>query len=364
MLVLAVVGVVFAGRRQVLSIVWMPRIGVGLDVKDVDLATAKTSCSACFGSSPLVWHSTRPEATLTGYISEGQFVHMDNWFFYMQDVLIEQTGLRVRFRTDLSDQSKVYPGITLLFVEWYRIHDVCNRIANQIGLNKFIVFLSDDEGGVVSSDSFPSSVVLVLRPYYFTHIFSDPRMFFFPTGYMFGKGPRRPTILLNASQREVHCWFSGMLHAGREEMVNQVSAANTSFSCRLETSPNFNSGLTPRLFSLMMQETVFALVPGGNSPETIRMYEAWENGAIPVMVEKDVIRGHLRHTHPGFPALVLPSWEHVSELANWLKPQMAASLDELQRHNIEWYQLYKISLGQKLRQRLEKLFPEVYQYVQ
>jgi hypothetical protein len=66
-----------------------------------------------------------------------------------------------------------------------------------------------------------------------------------------------------------------------------------------------------------MESAKFALVPRGRSVESIRLYDALELGAIPILLDSPVIR----HLMPGAPLVMLESW---AALPRWLAAERAA----------------------------------------
>ena len=59
---------------------------------------------------------------------------------------------------------------------------------------------------------------------------------------------------------------------------------NESFPCLMEQSEQRKEDNYTNTFVNFMTDSVFVLCPFGNSPETFRHYEAFEYGAIPLLV--------------------------------------------------------------------------------
>jgi len=224
-------------------------------------------------------------------------------------------------------------------------------------IDQFGVYIFDDEYGRFDQTSIPWHVSFILRNYYFTNQVDGqlrPPSMYLPTGYLTGRGPWHPQLLLPSSKRDIGCWFSGSMRADRDTIVTAFSDG----SCKIEVTKDFALGLAADEYSFRMQRVKLALCPGGNNVETIRLYESFESGAIPVMTETEVATSHLLETHPGIPILRVPDWKDAAPFVRaWLEPESADDLDALQRYAIAWNQKFKHELGLALGRAIRALIP-------
>lgn len=206
----------------------------------------------------------------------------------------------------------------------------------------FGVMIVNDEEGKDFDQSSLKDPPLIIRPYYHAEKYLDrERVLYVPVGYMQGRGPGDPRQLLPASQRKFNCWFLGTGWWMREDMVRAFQQAAPGL-CDARISEGFTRGLEPAEYKKKLQETKIVLCPRGYSAETIRHYESWEFGAIPMMVEHDFNLARLDITHPGIKIILARSWYEAPKiLQQWLHPNNTRKLDELQAYNIQWYQDFK-----------------------
>ncbi len=187
----------------------------------------------------------------------------------------------------------------------------------------------------------------VIRNYFFPHIVgamtsgAGTPVVWMPNGYRTGIGPRGTSGLLPASQRDMTGFFSGMIHGdsapARQAMIQVIQQRN--LPCSLFGSRSFGGGFGPSEYALRLENSVFGLVPMGNSVETIRLYDCLELGTIPIMLQAEFL------THPlalgGVPFPVLERWEDLEPLLAPYRdrndPAAAARLDALQTRVIAWW---------------------------
>jgi hypothetical protein len=127
----------------------------------------------------------------------------------------------------------------------------------------------------------------------------------------------------NASKRRRLCFFAGSYdHGDRAEMLSAIRHFN--LSCAVSSS-SFGQEYTQNL-----TDSVFALAPYGNNPETFRFWEALEHGAIPIMVRISDAR-HDFAGYSGIPFIALSSW---SDLKGVLDSHVAGALAV--ENSVEW----------------------------
>jgi hypothetical protein len=101
----------------------------------------------------------------------------------------------------------------------------------------------------------------------------------------------------------------------------------------------------------------FAPVPGGNSPETIRLYDVLEMGCIPIMRRSAWVAQP--RALGGVPFPLIDSW---SDLAGVYAPfasddvEAHAALDALQAEVISWWTGFKRTQQQRLRTLVDTVF--------
>jgi len=129
---------------------------------------------------------------------------------------------------------------------------------------------------------------------------------YWPLGPMEYSGPIKGAQKL-ASTRQNLCFFAGApTHGDRKKMLAFLQSSKMSCSV---------TNIRGAKYSQQLADTVFALTPWGNNPETFRFWEALEHGAIPIMVRIPDDSDFAGYT--GIPYLALDSW---SELDSVLGP--------------------------------------------
>jgi hypothetical protein len=72
--------------------------------------------------------------------------------------------------------------------------------------------------------------------------------------------------------------------------------------------------------------------PGGQNPETFRVYEALEAGAVPILVKEPGTEAYLQYLNRWLPLLVAESWDHAAGLIHTL------------RSKVEVYEQYRMNI--------------------
>ena len=226
--------------------------------------------------------------------------------------------------------------------------------ARRRGRQRLILLHLGDEHGTDDRE-FYGDVELVLRNYWFEAIFSNPKVHWVPNGYALGVGPA--ASLLPASQRTVPAYFAGALAMRalsdeRHEMMDAVKAAELPF--RLHVTATSRDRLGPMSYAAALGNARFALVPGGNSPETIRLYDALEMGCIPIMRRSAFVDEP--RALGGVPFPLIDRWEEVAEIHAPFAgddPASRAALDALQAKVINWWTGFKRLQQQRLRELID-----------
>lgn len=242
---------------------------------------------------------------------------------------------------------------------------------------------------------------LVMRSYFFPDMFGLPhlknKILWIPNGYKSGVGPRAPQQLLSVAHRTQFAAFLGWIHnpdsfnrerdsfaqAVREIRKNPgerfmrferwlnrkrfpsqerrsfASAALQSEDLYLLSSSGFSAGKNVGLYSAMLENTIFAPCPAGNSPETIRLYDVLECGAIPISLDHEFLRSPLALGAIGpVPFPILNHWKELPSFLSTMKERLKnnpAAIQELQKNCIDWWTSYKAFIAKKIENKLTSL---------
>jgi len=217
------------------------------------------------------------------------------------------------------------------------------------GKNAFLVHFLDEsyEGGWEIYENFRG----VIR-FFWSDVFNRARVLPLPLGYNAGLEVGRPN-LTPASQRKYVWSFLGQMNkASRPDMAAALSKVVPNFLFATDDLPGFvvhnkleNGGkrLFPKKeFGEFLFESSFSPSPMGNANiECFRVYEALECGSIPI-VEKRITLDYYRDLLGPHPMPTVRSWREARVLmTNLLKHP--ASMDQLQRECIEWWNTYKVN---------------------
>lgn len=134
---------------------------------------------------------------------------------------------------------------------------------------------------------------------------------YLPLGPLYYSGPIQGADRA-ASKRSKLCFFAGSPdHGDRAQMFSALKAS--SLPC------NVSANIHGHEYSDALIDSIFALTPYGNNPESFRFWEALEHGAIPVMVRIADSRMDFGG-FTGIPFIALESW---SDLDTALMPFVA-----------------------------------------
>lgn len=159
--------------------------------------------------------------------------------------------------------------------------------------NKNVGFFQvGDEKGDAECKSY-AMADYVIRNYHFPHQLAHKpgRSIWVPNGWARGIGPVRASDHLAFDQRTLPAFFSGFVGQDqdqideRQKLLQVVNSHNV--QALMATTAGFGQGLGPAAYAAHMGNARFALIPRGRSPETIRLYDALELGAIPITLEAD-----------------------------------------------------------------------------
>lgn len=313
---------------------------------------------------------------------------------FIQEILFNG----IPYSTDLN--AKKFTESVLIYLELFEINRDFIADAKSTG-KKIVLYHMGDELGDKDIRAY-SECDLIIRNYYIPRILHTPelhqKMIWVPNGYKTGVGPRNPLTLLTSKQRPHLACFLGWLsntasfNGERALFSEAISASSGSFKNRrravwrwlkhyrllsdnylsftriapqcspdlyLMGSKGFSAGYNVGLYSAVMENSIFAPCPAGNSPETIRLYDALESGCIPVLVQHDFIFAKDALAEFGNPPFaILNSWNEFPSFLQEMKGQFKVNPQKIQEQQelcIMWWVQYKDKIRQKIASRLAEL---------
>lgn len=142
-----------------------------------------------------------------------------------------------------------------------------------------------------------------------------------------------------SNMRTTRCFFHGQVNASPERQeAARWMRAHPEFPCIFGSTNKFTSGLDIRDYSITMRDTVFALVIPGNGrhPDTYRMWEVLEAGAIPLYIR----RKSWPHAIELDETCPIPILDGMGDVGAYLE-MPADKVDRLQVEIVRWYAHYK-----------------------
>jgi hypothetical protein len=110
-----------------------------------------------------------------------------------------------------------------------------------------------------------------------------------------------------------------------------------------------------------MEDSIFAPCPAGNSPETIRLYDALELGCIPVSLQHSFFTSNDALAAIGpVPFPIIGSWDELPSFLDRMKSVAISNPDEittLQEKTINWWSSYKEFIQKKISSQINLLEP-------
>lgn len=239
------------------------------------------------------------------------------------------------------------------------------RAAIANGCKNVGAFHLGDEIGECDHSWYPD-VDYVIRNYWYPEAFRLPtgarcrKILWVPNGYRHGIGPRARHGLLPTSARATPLFFAGFLSASpqaqadRQTMLDIVNRNLAVLPTVTVTTGGFGSGLGPGAYGGWMESARFALVPRGRAPETIRLFDALELGAIPVSLRHAFLEAP--EALAGAPIVILDSWQDLVPWYAKISAKPLADLDVLQRDILDWWDLCEARFQQDVTQLIEQSF--------
>jgi len=222
---------------------------------------------------------------------------------------------------------------------------------------------------------------LVLRNYYYSPL--EETTHYFPIGpsyygHVIGNDSSSTYAQRKrwSSQREYFCFFSGRFayvvydetveqpaHYKQRMQLKELRDQGKLSNCVIESEVADELGdtykkLTYDEYTLRMTQTVFAPCPPGNTPETFRIYEALELGAIPLLIrppsdELDFLQTDLWRDYPG---PVFTNWDPDMPLFLEKMADDPTAVDLLQARVVTWYAEFKERTRDQIAALLEEAF--------
>ena len=159
--------------------------------------------------------------------------------------------------------------------------------------------------------------------------------------------------------KNVAQWLSHYLSLSKEYLSFAKVAPKCKVDLHLLSSTGFSSGYNVGLYSAKMEDSIFAPCPAGNSPETIRLYDALESGCIPISLKHEFLVSCDALGELGTPPFVfLSSWSEFPAFLENMKDKMITHPQEIQKIQddcITWWGNYKKYIAQKIARRIESL---------
>jgi len=247
---------------------------------------------------------------------------------FIRHVVLSGLGRPVRW-TAVEDQAELPVLSDVLICSFGDTGEYIRGLRRQGCRNIGVFHFGDENGSDVTA--FYAEADYVFRHYYFPGRLMPPgghcrQVVWLPNGWAAGVGPAPAGRQLSYSERRHGVFFAG--YAGGEDRVldereAMLAALKThQIPATVILSTGFAQGLGAASYAAYMADARHALVPAGNSPETIRLYDALELGALPIIVERPWLTaadGLGALGPPPFP--MIASWQEL--------PQTLASLEGL-----------------------------------
>jgi hypothetical protein len=209
----------------------------------------------------------------------------------------------------------------------------------------------------------------IIRNYYFSHIQNDPRfagkISWAPNGFRTGVGPRVASHVKNAIDRGCIAAFLGWLDNSNSYQNERNAFVEAAKACGKNlfvlASNGFSGGYNVGLYSAVMEDSIFAPCPAGNSPETIRLYDALELGCIPISLSHAFLISDDALAAIGpVPFPILASWSELPLFLNSMNSVASSNPDEiaaLQVKTINWWSSYKEFIQNKISSKINLFQP-------
>lgn len=302
----------------------------------------------------LIWRRQTLESVLEGY--------------FIKEVLLAKIGRPIRSIVVEPNQPVPILNDALVVSFGTEFADYLKEAYGRGVTNIGLLHMADEQCD--QDRAFYSDADYVMRHYWYKDMMIPPDskslgVIWIPNGYRTGVGPIMVQTMLPVAERKIIGFFSGDFQARmsstagvqeRRFMAKVINEAKLPFL--ISETPGFSKGYGPVTFAAHLSMTRFGLVPGGNSPETIRLYEVLEAGAIPIMLRSPFVSAPDALDNPPF--LLLNNWSELPEVyscyADANNPQVIADLEILRQRVVGWWQDFKIKKQSQVRDLINRSF--------
>ena len=181
-----------------------------------------------------------------------------------------------------------------------------------------------------------------------------------PNGWAGGIGPADPARHQPFAERHHDLFFAGFVGSAQngqvvDERVDMLDSLRANkIPATVILSEGFGQGLGPGSYAAYMGDTKLALVPGGNSPETIRLYDALECGALPVVLDRPWLWAADGLGAMGPPPLItIESWRDLPGVVSSLEAPITLSRAAACR---DWWARFKAHAAETVANLIETAF--------
>jgi hypothetical protein len=280
---------------------------------------------------------------------------LETWFF--QNVLLQKLPFGLEWEIEKARNSVV------IYLELTEIN-VATINTLKSNNNKVVLCQMGDENMAKYHIEAYESCDLILRNYYFSEIFQNQginhKLMWIPNGYRSGVGPREAGNVRPSEKRHFLASFMGWLDNsasfGNERKLFADAAVECGPDLYLNRSDSFSRGYNVGLYSAVLEYSVFCPCPAGNSPETIRLYDALELGCIPISLKQEFLSSGYAISEPPFP--LLDSWAELPNALKSYREQFGKdpyALTRLQQSCLSWWQLFKESVSGNIAAAISEL---------
>lgn len=265
--------------------------------------------------------------------------------YFIKEVLLAKIGRPIRLLA-FEDNAPLPMMDDVLIISFGSTYAPYLRDARTRGFRNIGLFHLADEHGT-HDRTFYADADYVLRHYWHDAAMAKPHadslgVVWVPNGYRFAFGPICRETLLPMGDRNISAFFAGTIEARtlsgeRRAMIEAIKLAGLPFLA-IETKDG-QPRLGPTSYAAYLLSSRFALVPSGNSPETIRFYEALEAGTIPIM-----LRSVCEQMQPALgkpPVMMIDSWADLAAayqpFADVQAPAVVERLQSMQDRLLSWW---------------------------
>lgn len=230
--------------------------------------------------------------------------------------------------------------------------------ARQKGLSNIGLFQVGDEKGDAGHASY-ALTDYVIRNYFFEHqmVHKPDRLTWVPNGWAQGVGPVRAAEHLSFTERTLPAFFSGFIGQDADQIDDRQRMLKVidehAVSALMATTAGFGLGLGPAAYAAHMGNARFALIPRGRSPETIRLYDALELGAIPITLDSPWM--HERDGLGAFgrpPFVILKDWAelpgYLSQFQGEIAPKLLDTTEQQRLKCVDWWQQLQAHFSERV----------------